>query len=110
MHRRDTPPSFEAPSFRVSRSLALLFGIALAAISVLPQFLPVKPTYSDSYWFGYNNRVGVVIFLLYLLLVGLFARTGGFVFAAPARNTHLPKRLCLAWMFVFAAGCGLMFL
>ena len=109
MHCRDTPQPHRA-RFRACFPLAILFTAAVAAISIVPQFVPVKPAYSDSYWFGYSNRTGIAIFLLYLLLVGWFARTWKVVFCPPAKNPRLPKRLVTGWMLVFAAGCALMFL
>jgi hypothetical protein len=57
---------------------------SLIAISYLPKLIPAQANASDSYQFGYNNRVGIV---LILALVGIA------VFWTKGLNLHfLPRR------------------
>jgi hypothetical protein len=44
--------------------LAIYLVLSLFAIFYLPYFFPVPPSTSDSYIFGYNNRVGIILFFL----------------------------------------------
>ncbi|HEY3927318.1 MAG TPA: hypothetical protein VGL89_02980 [Candidatus Koribacter sp.] len=44
----------------------LLFGVAaLLVVATVPYFVPMRPAVSDSYIFGYNNRAGIALFLLF---------------------------------------------
>jgi hypothetical protein len=57
-----------------TRSL-LLFGVAaLLVIATVPYFVPMQPVVSDSYIFGYNNRAGAVLFLLFAAVGAYWAR------------------------------------
>ncbi len=48
--------------------------VALTCIFYLPQLVPVAPSISDSYFVGYNNRAGVLLLLIFLILGGYFSR------------------------------------
>lgn len=65
------PPTSQPPN---TRSL-LLFGVAaLLVIATLPYFVPMQPAVSDSYIFGYNNRAGAALFLLFAAVGAFWAR------------------------------------
>ena len=49
-------------------------GLLLLALFTVPYHIPVRPSFSDSYVFGYSNRAGVVIVLLLALVYALFGR------------------------------------
>ena len=56
------------PSAPKWRSI-LLFGVAaLLAVATVPYWVPMRPAVSDSYIFGYNNRAGIALFLLFAAL------------------------------------------
>ena len=54
------PPRLHPPR----AALAVYFALSLFAILYIPYFFPVPPSTSDSYIFGYNNRIGILLFLL----------------------------------------------
>jgi len=59
---------------RTLRWWLLPVGVAafLVALSTVPYHFPVAPNFSESYLFGYNNRVGMVIVALGLILLAAF--------------------------------------
>ncbi len=46
------------------RSIVLFAVAALLVVATVPYFVPMRPTVSDSYIFGYNNRAGVLLFVI----------------------------------------------
>jgi hypothetical protein len=54
--------------------LATCTALLLRALFVIPYHVPLRPSLSGSYIFGYNNRAGVVIVFLMALLFALFGR------------------------------------
>jgi len=96
-----------------ARSILLSLFVLVALISIfwVPRFIPMAPSVSDSYIFGYNNRAGI-------LLVVTFLAIGSFLFgrscdAVPAEDdpAAIPNRVVAVWMLVFllcAAGVYLL--
>ena len=41
---------------------------SLVAIAFLPTLIPSQPSASDSYLFGYDNRVGIILLLIFVLI------------------------------------------
>jgi hypothetical protein len=82
---------------------------ALAAIFLIPRFVPNAPSASDSYLFGYNNRAGIILLFIFAAVAAVW--TGGLYRAVPADGeiTHLPRRLLLIALAVTGFGCALMY-
>jgi hypothetical protein len=53
-------------------SLPVGIVVFLVALSTIPYHFPVSPNFSESYLFGYNNRVGMAIVALGLVLLAVF--------------------------------------
>jgi hypothetical protein len=84
---------------------------ALTAIFVVPQFVPVTPSISPSYIFGYSNHTGVLLLLGFLVLAGVFSSGLQVEFQRAASPTRIPKQILWIWMAVFAvAGTAMCFL
>jgi hypothetical protein len=82
---------------------------ALGIIFVVPKALPVVPTVSDSYLFGYNNRAGVALLLLFLGIGGYFSDRLGLHFPQPASAGVVPRWAVWSWMAIFVASTGAMY-
>ena len=84
--------------------------VALAAIFFLPRLVPTAPSASDSYLFGYNNRVGILLLLFFVALGVVFTRG----FNLQSRNTSqpapLPRWMLPASLVLVALGCAAMYL
>jgi hypothetical protein len=48
--------------------------VSTAAILYLPYFFPLRPTASGSYYFGYNNRVGIILLIVFSIGGALWTR------------------------------------
>jgi hypothetical protein len=53
-------------------SLPVGIVVFLVALSTTPYHFPVAPNFSESYLFGYNNRVGMAIIAFGLVLLAIF--------------------------------------
>jgi hypothetical protein len=55
-----------APSIRMpgKRSFGIFVVLSFVAVFYLPYLVPVPPSASESYIFGYSNRLGVLLLLL----------------------------------------------
>jgi hypothetical protein len=84
--------------------------IALAAISFLPRLIPNAPSASDSYLFGYNNRVGII--LLFVLVAAGVIWTRGFALrkSTTSENRRVPRSMLIGALGLVAIGCGVMYL
>ena len=60
-------------TFRSRLFAAYIVG-GLAAIFYLPSLVPLHPSASDSYLFAYNNRAGVAILLLLVVIGSVWTR------------------------------------
>ena len=80
------------------RALALALGsiLFLVAICTLPYMVPVTPVYSDSYVFGYNNRVAAMLTALGAVLLALFGPELQLHFTAARPFTRSTLRKALA--------------
>ena len=90
-----------------SVSILFIFG-ALFAIFFLPTLIPLQPTASVSYLFGYDNRTGIVLLVLFATLGALWKRGSKFPFlpsVEPPRASRRPLWIALA---VVSAGCIVM--
>ena len=86
--------------------------IALAAIFYLPRlFPPSAPSASDSYLFGYNNRIGIIL-LLFFVALGVILTRGFNLDHTRQRYQHrpLPRWVLPGSLFLVAVGCAAMYL
>jgi len=77
---------------------------ALLAVFLVPQFVAVPPSISDSYIFGYSNRTGILILSLCLVVGGFFSKQLSFKFREAARGDPIPRRIIWWWMIAFVSG------
>jgi len=84
--------------------------IALAAIFFLPRLVPTAPSASDSYLFGYNNRLGILL-LLFFIALGVFL-TRGFNLQSPNTSdpAPLPRWMLPVSLLFVALGCAAMYI
>jgi hypothetical protein len=85
--------------------LAGLVAAGLILIFWLPRCVPLQPTISDSYLFGYNNRAGVLLLLAELVLAGIYSGRLGLTFPAGGRTAPVSRRAVRVWMLAFLLAC-----
>lgn len=81
----------------------ILVASALAAIFVVPQFVAVSPSISDSYIFGYSNRTGVMLLAGFLIVAVIYSNGLGIEFRPPVIAGRIPRQTLWIWMATFAA-------
>lgn len=103
-------PRPEGPGRIVTRLFPVYALLSLILIFELPYFVPLAPSASDSYLFGYNNRVGVVL-LLILAAIGV-VWTRGFRLNRPAAPSSegVSRRALVVSLLLVLLGCAVMFL
>jgi hypothetical protein len=84
--------------------------IALAAIFYLPRLVPTAPSASDSYIFGYNNRIGILLLLFFLALGVILTRGFNLNQASQREDRQLPRWMLPASLVLVALGCAAMYL
>jgi hypothetical protein len=76
-----------------STRLFLLYVIcSLVAIFYIPTLVPLRPTASDSYIFGYNNRVGIALLLSFVAIGALWTRGLTLRFQPVAISPRIPLK------------------
>jgi hypothetical protein len=70
--------------------------VAFAAIFYLPRFVSSAPSASDSYLFGYNNRIAIILLLFFVALGVVLTR--GFGLQIKAASEHRPLRGWMLWV------------
>jgi len=85
----------------------VVFG--LLAVFYLPSFVPLSPSVSDSYVFGYNNRVGVVLVVLFTTIAALWTRGMGFRFSTKGDSEPIPLTILFFSLITVLCGCVLMY-
>lgn len=84
----------------------LFAGVSLLAIFRLPYLVPVAPSVSDSYVFGYNNRAGIVLLLIAVVIGVLWSRGMGLdVPLSHSSAPHIPRWVLAASLLLIASGC-----
>jgi hypothetical protein len=81
--------TFNTPSERL---LAAYIVLSLFAILYIPYFFPLPPSTSDSYVFGYNNRIGILLLLLLASLGAILARGLRLVTIFHHNSAAIPRR------------------
>ena len=84
--------------------------IALAAIFYLPRLVPSVQSASDSYLFGYNNRIGIVLLLFFVALGVVLTRGFNFQSKSTSESAPLPRWMLPASLLLVAFGCAAMYL
>ncbi len=81
----------------------------LAAILYLPTLVPMLPTASPSYVFGYNNRAGVAILLLVVAAGAIWTKGMGLPFLGRAPSKPVPLKVLGYCLIAALAGCIAMY-
>jgi hypothetical protein len=84
-------------------------GISLFAILYIPYFVPVPPSTADSYIFGYNNRAGIVLFLLLVSIGAIWTRGFHLAFATTQTISKIPRKNIWLSLAVESAACAAMY-
>lgn len=98
-----------------NRTLPKLFPVyvvaSLVLIFKLPYLAPLAPTVSDSYLFGYNNRVGIAL-LLILVSVGVVWTRGMHLKVPIIASGQQPvsRRTLALSLLAVSVGCALVYL
>jgi hypothetical protein len=98
-------------SSRLNKPLFLAYVLcSLAAVFYLPYLVPMHPTASDSYLFGYNNHAGVVLLLLLVTIGSIW--TEGLNLKLPSTGASKSvSRTTLAWsLLAVLLGCAVMYM
>lgn len=96
---------------RISGRWFLVYVLcSLAAVFYIPYFVPMSPSVSDSYLFGYNNRIGVALLLLLVTIGAVW--TKGLNLQLDSEGAAQPvARRTLAWSLLgVLLGCVLMYM
>ena len=113
MSSTPTPTQLGTPSHRISIFEGMIWAgfaaIALAIVFLVPRAMPVAPTVSDSYLFGYNNRAGVAILLAALSIAGYFSSRLGIRFKQPKQMERISSIAIAKWMAIYGVLCGVMY-
>lgn len=74
-----------------NKPLFALFVICgLTAVFYLPYYVPVSPSASDSYLFGYSNRAGIILFLLVAAACAIWTLKLDFPFSTERQVEKVP--------------------
>ena len=84
--------------------------VGLAAIAFLPTLAPSAPTASDSYLFGYNNRVGISLLLLLVAIGVVWTKGIKFGFRSEGASRLVPNRTLAFSLITVLTGCVIMYL
>jgi hypothetical protein len=95
---------------RLSRfGLSIYTVVALAAIFLVPRLFPTPASASDSYLFGYNNRVGIVLLFLFLAIAAVWTRGLDLRVAEGGDTLRLSRGLLLIALASAGFGCLIMY-
>jgi hypothetical protein len=84
--------------------------IALVAIFYVPRLIPTAPSASDSYLFGYNNRVGIILLFLFVAVGAIWTKGLGLVIDSRAEPKRLQRGMLLSALVVVGIACAAMYL
>jgi hypothetical protein len=90
-----------------------LFGVfvvfSLVAVFYLPYFAPVPPSASESYIFGYSNRLGVLLLLLLTALGAIWTKSLNLTFISNENSEKVPLKYLCSFLVIESAGCAAMY-
>ena len=88
----------------------LYAAAALTAILYVPYFFSPQPSASDSYVFGYNNRIGVALLLLFSIAGAIWTKGCGLTLRSAAATKNVSFRTLWVCMGITFTGCIAMIL
>lgn len=97
------------PKYNLRLFVLYVLG-SLAAVFYLPTLVPLKPTVSASYVFGYNNRAGVVLVLLLVALGAIWTNGLGLQFLAPSKSRNIPAKTLVFALLIISICCFAMYM
>jgi hypothetical protein len=100
-----------APIFGEARKPVFLLYIfvGILVISIVPQFIPLQPTASDSYIFGYNNRAGIILLLSLVAIGVLWSRGLNLSFLPRSQSPPVPLEVLAFSLVAVSCGCAIMY-
>ena len=86
--------------------------VAFAAVFYLPRLVPAAPSASDSYLFGYNNRIGIILLLFFVALGVILTRGFNLKQRLPSPEVRhsLPHWMLTVSLILVALGCAAMYI
>jgi hypothetical protein len=102
-------PNQSAHTFNL-RFFLCYVAVGLAAIFYLPSLVPLRPTASDSYLFGYNNRAAVVLLLMLVTIAAIWTKGLNLKLPASGASLPVPRKTLLISLVAVLAGCLAMYL
>ena len=83
--------------------------VALGTIFCLPSLIPVAPTLSDSYLFGFSNRAGVMLLLFFLALAAFLSKSLKFHLLDLPPATSVTRNDVWGAMVIFGTAWAVMY-
>jgi hypothetical protein len=80
-----------------------------AAVFYLPYFFPSAPTASSSYLFGYNNRVGVALLLVLVVIGVIWTRGLNLKFLKAGDSPQISSKVLIYSLIAVVLGCAGMY-
>src|SRR5207237_6372882 len=90
--------------------VALYAVVSLSAILYVPYFFSPRPSASDSYVFGYNNRIGVALLLLFSIAGAIWTKGCGLNLRSAAPTKNISFKTLWRCIGITLAGCIAMIL
>jgi hypothetical protein len=82
----------------------------LAAIFYLPSLVPLAPSVSDSYVFGYNNRAGIVLLLLLVAIGSVWTKGLNLELRTTGVSQPIPLKTLIVSLIAVLFGCLAMYM
>ncbi len=82
---------------------------SLAAVFCVPLFVPMPPSVSPSYIFGYNNRVGVMLLLILVAIGAIWTKGLGFQFATKGDAKPISVKVLIWSLIGVFVGCAVIY-
>lgn len=83
--------------------------LSIVAISFLPYLIPSAPTASDSYLFGYNNRAGILLFLVLVAIGAIWTKGLNLRFLPRGPSAPVSVEVLIFSLVSVACGCAIMY-
>jgi len=100
------PPQSDPNARIIDRRLFFAYIVcSLATIFYLPTLVPVSPSVSTSYLFGYNNRVGVLLLFAFTVVGAVWTRGLGIQFSTSKKLQPVPLKVLAGTLAAAFCGC-----
>ncbi len=83
--------------------------IGLAVVFCAPYYVPMQPSASVSYHFGYNNRAGTILLVVFLGLGAIWTRGMDISFSSATKSQPVPRKVLVASLLAVLLGCLAMY-